>query len=401
LSKNLIGEVPTTVQPAERLYTAISNRTPDRVPVMPKIWVDSAARLTNTDLLDVISNPQTAMDVVFDAGRMCRTDGVRLFHLPARKVVRENGRVFEVDENGSPIGEIDMMGGLSTHLDDPAAFNLEDPFFIAFSQCWTASEPFVKTIQDVEQIAVPDKNLYTDFGCAFRQQTILKKAEGKFALIGDCGSATLAFHVTLRGMQNAMLDLIENPNLVHRVMDKGVAVAIEKGKFNIDLGIKLLRINDSVANMSLISPQHWRKFIFPHLKTFCDELHAYAPDVKIYCHICGNILPIAEDLMATGLDCIGPLDPLGGFTPAEFRARVGNSIALMGGVNTLSFVNDAPEKIAEEARQCIHQAGLHGGYVLSSGCVVPPSTSIENLKALRTAAETYGIYKNGKLVSPL
>ena len=161
------------MQPAERLYTAISNRTPDRVPVMPKIWVDSAAFLTGTDLLEVISNPRTALDVVFDAGRICRVDGMRLFHLPARKVVCKNGRVFEVDENGSSIGEIDMMGGLSTYLDDPAAFILEDPFFIAFSQCWTASESFVKTIQDVKRIAVPDKKFYTEFGCALRQRKIM------------------------------------------------------------------------------------------------------------------------------------------------------------------------------------------------------------------------------------
>jgi len=387
-------------QPADRLYTAISNRTPDRVPVVPKIWVDSAALLTETDLLDVISNPQTALDVVFEAGRMCRVDAVRLFHLPARKVVSENGRVFEIDKSGTPIGEIDLMGGLSTHLADPAAFNLEDPFFIAFSQFWTASEPFVKTIQDTKRIAVPNKKFYVDLGCALRQQKIMEKAAGNIALIGDCASATLAFHVTLRGMQNAMLDLIENPNLVHRVMEKGVVAAIEKGKFNIDLGMKILRVNDSVANMSLISPQHWRTFIFPHLKILCDELHAYAPDVKIYCHICGNILPVAEDLMATGLDCIGPLDPLGGFTPAEIRARVGNAIALMGGVNTLSFVDHSPEDIIEEARQCMRQAGKAGGYILGSACVVPRCTSIENLKALRTAAETYGIYKNGKLVSP-
>ena len=389
------------MQPAERLYTAISNRTPDRVPVLPKIWVDSAVRLTGTDLLDVISNPQTAMDVVFEAGRMCGVDGMRLFHLPARKLVSKSGRVFEIDDHGCPIGEIDMMGGLSTQLSDPTAFNLEDPYFVAFSQFWTASEPFVKTIQDAKQIAVPDKKFYVDLGCAHRQQTLLKKAAGKIALIGDCGTGTLAFYVSLRGMQNAMLDLIENPMLVHRVMEKGVAAAIEKGKFNVDLGIKILRINDSVASMSLISPLHWREFIFPHIKTICDELHAYASDVKIYCHICGNVLPVASDLVATGLDCIGPLDPLGGSSPAEFRARVGNAIALMGGVNTLSFVDHTPEDIIEEARQCIQQAGLYGGYVLSSGCVVPPGSRLENLGALRTAADTYGIYKNGKLVSPI
>ena len=34
-------------------------------------------------------------------------------------------------------------------------------------------------------------------------------------------------------------------------------------------------------------------------------------DVKIYSHICGNVLPVIDDLVDAGIDCIGPLDPLG------------------------------------------------------------------------------------------
>ncbi len=82
--------------------------------------------------------------------------------------------------------------------------------------------------------------------------------------------------------------------------------------------------------MSVISPKMWRDFIFPHMKTVCTELHRYNPDVRVYCHICGNVLPIMEDLVETGLDCIGPLDPLGGFSCAAARAAVGDGIALDG-----------------------------------------------------------------------
>lgn len=42
--------VPGMWTPAQRLYTALSNRAPDRVPVVPKIFVDSAARLTGTPM---------------------------------------------------------------------------------------------------------------------------------------------------------------------------------------------------------------------------------------------------------------------------------------------------------------------------------------------------------------
>jgi uroporphyrinogen-III decarboxylase len=196
--------------------------------------------------------------------------------------------------------------------------------------------------------------------------------------------------VLLRRIDNALLDLIERPELTHAIMAKGTAHAVEKGKFSIDTGLRMLRLNDSVANMSVISPQHWRQFIFPHMKTVCDELHSYCPDVRIYCHICGNVMPIMEDLIATGLDFIGPLDPLGNFTCAQAREAVGDRIALMGGVNTLSFINSSSEELIEEARICIEGAGQHGGYILGSGCVVPRSATRENLLALHGAAEGFG-----------
>jgi uroporphyrinogen-III decarboxylase len=149
-----------------------------------------------------------------------------------------------------------------------------------------------------------------------------------------------------------------------------------------------------------MSPQHWRQFVFPHMKDFCDEVHRYADDARIYCHICGNVLPIVEDLVETGLDCIGPLDPLGGFTPADVRSRIGDAVSLMGGVDTLSFVNRTPEEIVEESRRCIEGAGAAGGFVLGSGCVVPRSAKRENLAALRTAADRYGTYQAAKLPHP-
>lgn len=159
------------------------------------------------------------------------------------------------------------------------------------------------------------------------------------------------------------------------------------------MGIKILRLNDSVGNMSVISPDHWRAYIFPHIRDVCSEIHRYDSGARIYCHICGNILPVAEELAMTGLDCIGPLDPLGGFKPEDIRKRVGDDVALLGGVDTLSFINKSPGEIVEESRQCIEQAGINGGYILSSGCVIPRSASLENVKALREAAEKYGVYQ--------
>ncbi|HVX65371.1 MAG TPA: uroporphyrinogen decarboxylase family protein [Bryobacteraceae bacterium] len=378
--------------PEARLRTAVSGGVPDRVPVVPKIFIDSAARLTGTPLLDAIEDPATALRVIYDAGLLAQVDAVRQFHCPARRTGRDGERVYEVDARGRRIGEIDMSGGLTTRLFDAAELNLEDPCRMAYLQWWTAEEPYVRTLEDVKRIAVPERKMFEQLGCGERQREVMRRAGEGMAIIGDCISATLCFVIQLRGYQNALFDLVEQPALVHAIMEKGVEFATERGKFNVDLGLKVLRLNDSAGNCSVISPAHWREFVFPHLKEVCDELHRYDPEVRIYSHICGNVLPVIDDLVEAGIDCIGPLDPLGRFTAKQAREKAGDRVALMGGVNTLSFLNEDPAGIAAEARACIEGAGARGGYVLGSGCMIPPSSRLENLLALAETARRYGTY---------
>ena len=387
--------------PPERFRTALSGGTPDRVPTFPKIWLDLAAALTETDPIAAIEDPLLAARIVVEAAIDTGADGARLFHFPSRKTRLEDAIVVEVDDRGRTLGPIDMEGGLATQLVDHDRFHLEDPFRIAFLTAWTSSRPLVKNLADAGRIAVPQKSFYEEVGCADRQRRILDLAGDRIALAGDMGSATLAFSVLLRNMHNALVDLIEEPRLVDAVMEKGTAVVIERGKFFIDNGVTILRLNDSVANMSVISPRAWRRFIGPRLKTICDELHGYSPEAKIYCHICGNVQPVIEDLVETGLDCIGPLDPLGGVDCARVRDLAGSRIALMGGVNTLSFVDDRTERIADETGRCIRAAGAGGAFIVGSGCALPRNSRRENLTAFRRAAQLHGTYgEDGNLLPP-
>ncbi|MHC4637669.1 MAG: uroporphyrinogen decarboxylase family protein [Planctomycetota bacterium] len=374
----------------QRFYTALSGGVPDRVPTLAKIWVDLAANLTGTDLVEVVNDPETAMRIVVDAALSVKADGARLFHMPGRMTRMENDAVVEINKAGGVIGPVDMQGGLATRVHDKDFIKLEDVYQMAFIQFWKIDEPLVNSIEDAKKIAVPDKSFYEQQGFGKLERELLEEVGDDIALLGDCGPATLAFHIFFRDYARALMDFVENPELTHAIMEKGVAHAVEKGKFHIDNGIKMLRLNDSPANMLVISPENFREFIFPHVKEVCDELHSYDGEVRIYIHICGNIIPIMDDLVKTGLDCIGCLDPLGNFTCAEARAAVGDRAGLMGGVNTLSFIQSNPDEIIQQSRICIEGAGQKGGYILGSGCVVPRSTPKENLLALNEASKLYG-----------
>lgn len=369
----------------DRLQRVMSGEDIGQVLYVPKIWVDLAANLTGLDLCAVIEDPRLAMQVILDAGLLAGADAVRQFVMPPRRTERAGDKVYEVDATGRRLGEIDMLGGLATHLYDPADFRIDDPACIAHQNFWKANRPFVADSADVARMAIPDRRFYADSGYGALLREMQARAAGEIALIGDCDSATLSFCAGLRGVQQVLIDFYENPQLLHALMEKGVERSIERGKFNIDAGLRVLRLNDSMGTISLISPKHWRAFIYPHMKTVVDELHHYCPDVRVYCHICGNVLPVLELLVQMGLDCIAPLDPLGGFSVRQARQAVGEQMVLMGGINTVSFFQADVAQIAAEAQRCIEEGQVaQGGFILGSGCAIPRATP---LASVRVAAD--------------
>lgn len=396
--------------PEERISTALRGGRPDRVPFVPKIWVDFSARFCGVPLAEVIGDPVTALEVILRAGRDLGLDGVRQFALPARRTVEVDGRLWETGRHGRRIGPIDLAGGLHTLVEDARDYRLDDPVNMAHFHHRRAPGPALRSAADAAGIAVPGAALLDDLGFARNQDAALARMAGAAgagfpAVIQDCGPIGLSFLVALNGMNEALLDLLDDPGLVHAALEAGDAIAIAKGSYWLDRGYRVLRINDSAGNLSVISSDHWRSFVKPHFRAVVSELHNKDPGALLYCHVCGNVLPIIADLADTGLDGIAPLDPLGGFSVADARSaleastaaapgtrRSGRLAALMGGINTLSFVDGTPASIRAEAEACIAGARAAGegavpaGFILGSGCVVPRGSRPECIASAREAA---------------
>ncbi|MEI6386144.1 MAG: uroporphyrinogen decarboxylase family protein [Spirochaetota bacterium] len=382
----------------ERIHTALSGGTPDRVPFVPKIWIDLAAILLGEDMLEVIGNPQRALEITARAAVELGLDGARIFNIPPRRLERNSaGSAVEIDSRGRMLGRIDEAGGFATHLDDPRSVDLGDPFFSAWAQFRCSQEAIVRNHDDIAALAVPDASFWQSSG--FRSMTMgaIRKYGDRTALFGDLGSATVSFCIALRGMERTLYDFIDEPALVHALMDKGAAIAIAKARFLLGLGLKVLRLNDSAGTMTLISPALWREFVFPRFRDIASAVKSIDPAARIYCHICGDVRPIAKDLVEAGIDCIGPLDPLGGSTPAALRRLVGPKQALMGGIDTMSFLRSSATQIAAEARACVLEGGALGAFTLGSGCALPRGSRRENIEAARDLALSTS-YVNDELV---
>lgn len=169
------------------------------------------------------------------------------------------------------------------------------------------------------------------------------------------------------------------PDFVSALMDMQAETAIQQGERLLLTGIDAFYIGDPAASASLISPQHFERFCLPAYQKFCN--HFESSDILIYMHICGNSVPILEMMAKSGVDVIEPLDPLGGVEVADAKKRVGDNIALMGWVNTLTLLDGSAEEVrAESILKC--REGGPTGYILAAGDMVPPNTSLENLQAM-------------------
>lgn len=369
---------------AQRFLDAIQGKSVDRAPVVPKIWLDWTAAHGYVDLSTALSNPEAAMMSVIHAAMDMGFDGVRAFLMPRRHVIEENGELIQVTGYGRKLGPVDLSCGWVTRMSDPADFDLSDPLIMMNPQSYAARTAPVQSMDDVSRIVVPSAEWYEAQGYGDILEKAIAEAGDRIALIGDCNTGTLSFCIAVRGMMDTMTDMIDDPELIHACMEKGVAISLERARFFLNHGVRVLRYNDSSANMKLISADMWREYIASHLQHFCDEVHRMDAEAEIYCHICGDVRPILRDLTTIGLNCIAPLDPLGGCRVEDMRRLVGKEFALMGGVNTLSLLRGTPEEVRAEAVRCIRAGGT--GYILGSGCAVARDTPPENLLALIEAS---------------
>jgi uroporphyrinogen decarboxylase len=77
----------------------------------------------------------------------------------------------------------------------------------------------------------------------------------------------------------------------------------------------------------------------------------------------------------------------------DAKERVGRRVCLMGNVDTTLLLTGNPSRVEAEAKRCIGDAAIDGGFILSSGCEVPLGAPLENVEAMVVAARKYGTYK--------
>ena len=353
------------------MRAAMRREPTERIPCMPQICHDSPVRIyaesDGGDWIDgmarCIEDPKRIADYVIRIVEEVDCDGLRLFVKPEPMLTkRVKNSLIVVDSDGERLGIVDLEGGGKMLPDNPL--------------------PPIETTAEAQKRCDEAVAAYSD-----EKMDLLAEARARvpnrFVASSPLGM-TMNTYAILRGREQAMMDFYERPDFVKEVMRIQLESAIEQAKKLLRTGIDCFYIGDPSASASLISPGHFEEFCLPIYREFCD--HFRGEDILIYIHVCGNSNPILEMLADTGADTVEPLDPLGGVSVADAKRRIGDRVALMGGVNTLTLATGTPEEVRAESERKCAEGGPYG-YILAAGDMVPPKTTLANLKAVVNVAK--------------
>jgi uroporphyrinogen decarboxylase len=246
----------------------------------------------------------------------------------------------------------------------------------------------IKTWEDYERYTPPD--LHAPGRYASIEQT-LKDYPGKAVIVHLNDVFSLPRY--WMGYEGLLMAIAAEPELVTALVDLSVRVNLEMAKEVVSRGVKIVYTGDDFAgNLGpLMSPRHFRKLFYPGL---CRVMGGYKElGLMVIKHTDGNLWPIIDMIVDSGIDCLDPIDPQAGMNLAKVKALYGHRIAFKGNVDCAQLMTfGTPAEVVEATKEALRQGAPGGGFILSSSNSIHSAVKPENYQALLHTLQDYGRY---------
>lgn len=200
-------------------------------------------------------------------------------------------------------------------------------------------------------------------------------------------------HYLVEGLQNLFRLYYRNSSVVHKLAEVVIEYKTRVSERALKLGADAIVGGDDYASRKgpLISPLLFKKFIFPHLKRLVDV--AKRNNRFFIKHTDGNIWPILDDIIKTGIDALHPIEPAACMDILEIKKHFGDKITVVGNIDcSIVLPHLSPKEVEEVVKETIAKAAPGGGYILSSSNSIHPGVNPKNFIRMIKIAKTYGKY---------
>jgi len=238
---------------------------------------------------------------------------------------------------------------------------------------------------DIKGLSTPNPHKAARMPELLKAVKRLRQEVGDDVLVVGCVLGPMTLATQLLGMEKTLYLAIDTPEQFSDLMNFATEVVIGFGIAQVDSGAHLPIVFDPSSSPDVIPPQFYREFVLPHLEQLFSAFKQ-AGAVANWLHTAGPT------------ESVLPFYPLAGVDIANFDYCVEPSDALQavpqtcldGNIKPLSFVEQTPETIADESSRLLERFNHRGGFILSSGCEIPPESKPENIAAMVSATREKG-----------
>jgi len=245
----------------------------------------------------------------------------------------------------------------------------------------------VYSMADVERVA--QSNIHTDRMEQFlRGISILRdRLNGEVPIACEYISPfTIA--TRLRGTNEIMADMYDNPDLIKSLQEALVPLDIEIGEALVEAGVEYIFYGADMECPLLISPQHYLEFVHTPTTETVNALSKLG--VRVLPHMCGPIVQtgIVDMLLKMDLHGIMP----GNLTQStvldirELKETVGDRTAIFDNLNPNGpLLIGTPEEVEKDTLAHLEKSRGMSGYLFSTAGTTSPDTPRENFDAMNQA----------------
>ena len=254
------------------------------------------------------------------------------------------------------------------------------------------------------QYAVKERShwdIYRDFH-EMRLESItgfaLETAREAYETMGEEGVPSIGLGTSLgpigdvRGMQDMIYDLVDEPDLMESVRRVLFALTEKQVEAFLECPCEVAWYDICWGTGAGLGPEMIRKWVLPEVERVTELVHG-KPGKYIGLYTLGRMRELLPMLVDAGVDFIETFEPNeGDISLREAKQTYGDRICVMGNFDCVVLARGSVEEARAEAIRCLDEAMEGGGYVMVTADEVPADAKEENLRAMVEVVEEHGRY---------
>lgn len=338
----------------ERVFAALNHRTPDRIPADAMLETATQRTLMNhfhtNDIQDVYDALQVDMQFVFPDSTLPpikpEPDGSWFDHSGAHVRMIKNDYCQYPYYISRPLQDAQSVDDLAKYDKWPDASKYD----------WDSFADKIGDLHDKRVIKLHTGGLYEN---AWK----------------------------LRGQVQYMMDMIEDPDMPHYIMEKLCSYWCDFVRRAMDAAgdkLDIVYTYDDIATQAalMMSPAMLEEFVYPYHRRLNAVIKSYGK--RILFHSCGSIITQIDALRQLPIDILNPLQPqAAGMDFKRIKDTWGDSLCFHGGIDIQGVLPmGTPDEVRAEVRRAASILGRDGGYILCASHNIQNDTPVENILAM-------------------